>query len=82
MHRGVLLREPLDHSMVAAFRRRLLAVDDRVARRAAALHVPAPVPFRDALIGATALVHNVTVVSRDLEALQRFNELDVLNPWN
>jgi predicted nucleic acid-binding protein len=56
-------------------------VDERVARRAAALHVFDPAPFRDALIGATALVHGMTVVTRDLKDFQRFGQLDILNPW-
>ena len=41
-----------------------------------------PAPFRDALIGATALVHDMTVVTRDLKDFQRFDGLDVLNPWS
>jgi predicted nucleic acid-binding protein len=79
---GALLREWLDHSVAAAFNTRVLTVDERIARRAAALHVPDPAPFRDALIGATALVHEMTLVTRDLKDFQRFDELDVLNPWN
>ena len=35
----------------------------------------------DALIGAAALVHDVTVVTRDLEDLEKFDDLDVLSPW-
>lgn len=79
---GALLREWLDHSVAAAFNTRVLTVDERIARRAAALHVPDPAPFRDALVGATALVHEMTLVTRDLKDFQRFDELDVLNPWN
>lgn len=79
---GALLRAWLDDSVTAAFKRRVLPVDERVARRAAALHVPDPAPFRDGLIGATALVHEMTVVTRDLKDFQRFEGLDVLNPWN
>ena len=78
---GALLRAWLDQSVVAAFKTRVLPVDERVARRAAALHVPDPAPFRDALIGATALVHDMTVVTRDLKDFQRFDNLDVHNPW-
>ncbi len=78
---GSLLRAWLDQSVAAAFKDRVLAVDERVARRAAALHVPDPAPFRDALIGATALVHGMTVVTRDEKDFQRFSGLDVLNPW-
>lgn len=79
---GAVLRAWLDQSVAAAFQSRVLAVDERVARRAAGLHVPNPAPFRDALIGATALVHDMTVVTRDLEDFQRFDELDVINPWS
>jgi toxin FitB len=78
---GALLRIWLDQSVVAAFKTRVLPVDERVARRAAALHVPDPAPFRDALIGATALVHAMTVVTRDVKDFQRFQDLDVINPW-
>ena len=79
--RGAVLRTWLDQSVAAAFNRRVLAVDERVARRAAALHVPDPAPFRDALIGATALVHDMTIVTRDLKDFQRFDQIDILNPW-
>ncbi len=79
---GATLREWLDQSVTAAFKNRVIAVDERVARSAAALHVPDPAPFRDALIGATALVHDMTVVTRDLKDFRRFDGVDVLNPWN
>lgn len=78
---GAVLREWLDRSVAAVFTSRVLAVDERVARRAAALHVPDPAPFRDALIGATALVHGMTVVTRDVQDFQRFDGLDVVDPW-
>ena len=77
---GALLRAWLDQSVAAAFKSRVLAVDERVAKRAAALHVPDPAPFRDALIAATALVYGMTVVTRDLKDFQRFDQLDVINP--
>ena len=79
--KGALLRSWLDQSVTTAFSGRVLPVDERVARRAAALHVPDPAPFRDALIGATALEHGMSVVTRDLKDFQRFDQLDVLNPW-
>ncbi len=78
---GVVLREWLDRSVTAAFEQRVLAVDEVVARRAASLHVPNRAPFRDALIGATALAHAMTVVTRDLKDFNRFDGLDVINPW-
>ena len=79
---GALLRAWLDQSVAAAFKNRVLPVDERIARRAAALHVPDPAPFRDALIGATALVNDMTVVTRDLKDFQRFDDVDVINPWS
>lgn len=78
---GAVLREWLDRSVTAAFEKRVLAVDEVVARRAASLHVPDPAPFRDALIGATALAHAMTVVTRDLKDFSRFDGLEVVNPW-
>lgn len=79
--RGAVLRSWLDESVAAAFATRVLPVDERVARRAAALHVPDPAPFRDALIGATALVHQMAVVTRNVKDFERFDDLDIVNPW-
>lgn len=79
---GALLRAWLDHGVAAAFKTRVLDVDERVARRAAALHVPDPAPFRDALIGATAIEHDMAVVTRNVKDFDRFEGLDVFNPWN
>ncbi len=79
--RGAVLRRWLDASVAVAFDQRVLAVDGAIARRAAALHVPDPAPFRDALIGATALVHRMAVVTRNVKDFERFNDLDIVNPW-
>lgn len=79
--KGALLRAWLDGSVVPAFARRVLPIDGDVAVRAAALHVPDPAPFRDALIGATALVHGMTVVTRNVSDFQRFEGLHLLDPW-
>ena len=79
--KGAVLRRWLDDSVAAAFDQRVLAVDSTVARRAAAMHVPDPAPFRDALIGATALVHQMTLVTRNIKDFARFNGLDIIDPW-
>lgn len=78
---GAVLRRWLDESVAAAFQQRVLSVDEAVARRAAALHVPDPAPFRDALIGATALVNRMAVATRNVKDFQRFDGLDIVNPW-
>ena len=64
---GALLRQWLQQAVVPAFAGRILAVDVAVARRSAARHgLPDPKPFRDGLIAATALVHSLVVVTRNL----------------
>jgi predicted nucleic acid-binding protein len=78
---GRVLRRWLDRSVANAFAERFLPVDERVARRAAALHVPDPAPFRDALIAATALVHTMTVVTRNAGDFSHFEGVEVNNPW-
>lgn len=78
---GAVLRQWLDGSVAAAFDGRVLVVDEAVARRAAGLHVPDPAPLRDALIGATALVRHMAVVTRNEKDLERFDGLAVVNPW-
>jgi hypothetical protein len=79
--KGAILRSWLDNSVVPAFAERIVPIDVPVAIRAATLHVPDPASFRDALIGATALVHGMTVVTRNVHDFERFAELEVVNPW-
>ena len=77
----MVLRRWLDNDVHAAFEGRVQAVDVEVARTAAALHVPDPAPVSDALIAATALVHSMSVVTRDASGFRRFGGLSVINPW-
>ncbi len=75
------LRRWLEDQVVLQAQRRLLPVDLAVARRAAALHVPVSRPDRDALIAATALVHGLTVVTRNVADFTPTG-IPVLNPWD
>jgi hypothetical protein len=77
---GALLRHWLQQAVVPAFAGRILAVDAAVALRSAALHVPDPKPFRDGLIAATALVHSLVVVTRNLADFEATG-VPLLNPW-
>lgn len=52
--------------MAARFPERVLAVDDAVADRWGRLNVPHPVPAIDGLLAATALVHGMTLVTRNV----------------
>lgn len=80
--KGVILRTWLDESVIPAFEDRLLPVNANIACQAAALHVPDPAPFRDALIAATSLQHGMTVVTRNTKDFDRFNGITITNPWN
>lgn len=78
---GDLLRAWLDGSVQPAFAGRILSVDEPVAIQAAALHVPDPAPVRDALIGASAIVHGMSVATRNVGDFSRFPGLEVVDPW-
>lgn len=79
--KGALMRQWLDNSVVPAFVDRIVSVDAAIARCAAALHVPDPAPFRDALIAATAIEHDMTMVTRNVRDFERFDGLEIINPW-
>ena len=78
---GAVLRSWMDDYVLPAFAGRILPVDTAVVQRSAQLHVPDPQPFRDGLIAATALVHGMTVVTRNVADFAR-TEVALLNPWN
>jgi hypothetical protein len=77
---GVLIRQWIEERVLPAFDDRILAVDTAVARQCALLHVPDPRPYRDSLIAATALVHNLIVVTRNHADFAPMTAT-VLNPW-
>ncbi len=77
---GGLLRSWLDNHVMPAFAGRILAVDSAVALRCARLHVPDRSNECDALIAATALVHGLTVVTRNVADFQS-SGVRLINPW-
>jgi predicted nucleic acid-binding protein len=78
---GAMLRTWLDTRVLPEFNGRIFSVDTAVAQRCARLHVPDPRAERDALIAATALVHGMTVVTRNLADFEATG-VPLLNPWN
>lgn len=78
--KGALLRAWLHGNVHEAFQDRILAIDALVAARSAQLHVPDPKPFRDGLIAATALVHGMTLVTRNTADFEHTG-VALLNPW-
>ncbi len=77
---GALLRSWLEQHVLPEFSRRTLPVDTAVALRCARLHVPDLRGERDALIAATALVHGMTVVTRNVADF-RPTGVALINPW-
>jgi len=58
----------------------VLSVDTAVAQRCARLHVPDPRAERDAMIAATALVHGMTIVTRNVTDFATVG-VRVIDPW-
>jgi len=79
--RGAVLRRWLDTQVLPSFADRILPIDEEVARRCAHLHVPDPRNERDALIAATALVHGMAVVTRDVADFAPTG-VALVNPWD
>lgn len=77
---GSMLRSWLERQILPDFAGRILPVDTSVARKCAALNLPSPKPYRDVLIAATALVHGMTVVTRNASDFKPTG-IQLLNPW-
>ncbi len=57
--------------LAASFSDRVLSIDVRVAERWGRLNVPDPVPTVDGLLAATALVHDLVLVTRNVRDVER-----------
>jgi predicted nucleic acid-binding protein len=77
---GAMLRSWLEQQVLPEFSGRTLPVDTAVAQRCARLHVPDKRSERDALIAATALVHGMTMVTRNVTDFDATG-VTIINPW-
>lgn len=77
---GSMLRSWLEQRVWPEFSGRTLPVDTAVALRCARLHVPDRRSERDALIAATALVHGMAVVTRNVADFKPMG-VSLVNPW-
>lgn len=77
---GEKLRKWLDQVIKPGFAGRVLAMDTAVAVACAELNVPDPVSERDGWIAATALVHGLTLVTRNTADFEATGAL-FFNPW-
>ncbi|MFB1489435.1 MULTISPECIES: type II toxin-antitoxin system VapC family toxin [unclassified Thiocapsa] len=78
---GEILRAWLERQVLVGLAGRILPIDTDIARRCAGLHVPNRRPDRDALIAATALVHGLTVVTRNVRDFDGTG-VALHNPWS
>jgi toxin FitB len=77
---GAILRRWLEHEVLTPLASRVLPIDIEIVRICAKLHVPDPRAERDALIAATALVHGLTVVTRNTADFDSMG-VALINPW-
>jgi toxin FitB len=77
---GAMLRAWLEQQVLPEFSGRTLPIDTAVAQHCARLHVPDKRSERDVLIAATALVHGMTVVTRNVGDFKPTG-VKLINPW-
>jgi predicted nucleic acid-binding protein len=77
---GARLRAWLDNHIRPEFSGRILPIDDEIATRCAYLHIPNRRNEADALIAATALVHSLMMVTRNVRDFQGTGVV-VIDPW-
>lgn len=77
---GAMLRAWLEQHVLPEFSGRTLPIDITVAQRCARLHVPDKRGERDALIAATALVHGMAVVTRNVSDFEPTG-VPIVNAW-
>jgi predicted nucleic acid-binding protein len=87
---GIMRRDPaqaavyqnwLQHVLEPEFGARVLSIDVAIAIRCAELHAGQPRPYRDSLIAATALVHDLTVVTGNVKDFAPMG-VAIVNPWD
>lgn len=77
---GAMLRTWFDRSVLALYRDRILPVTIAIARAAAILNVPDKRGFGDGVIAATARVHGLKMVTRNVSHFAGAG-LEIINPW-
>jgi predicted nucleic acid-binding protein len=77
---GAILRAWIDEQILPGFHGRILAVNTAVALQYVRLRAADPRAERNAMIAATALVHGLTLVTRNVEDFDTPG-LVLLDPW-
>ena len=77
---GKVLRAWMNQRMLPAFEGRILALDTPIALACARLHISNPKSERGAMIAATAIIHQMTVVTRNISDFEQTG-VKLVNPW-
>nr|WP_297349859.1 type II toxin-antitoxin system VapC family toxin [uncultured Glaciecola sp.] len=77
---GDALNNWLKKQVLQGFKGRIVAFDAEMAEHCAALHVPNPKSERDAMIAATCLVNNMSLVTRHPLDYKHI-KMQIINPW-
>ena len=80
IQQATMLNNWMTKQVLPTFENNILSIDLAVANQCAALHVPNPCSERDALIAATAMVHGLCIVTRNISDFKATNA-STLNPW-
>jgi predicted nucleic acid-binding protein len=75
-----VLHDWLHRVVLPDFEGRILEIGTEISLLCAALHVPASKSLRDSFIAATASVHGMAVVTRNVKDFEPMG-VTVLNPW-
>ena len=71
----------IEHVLLPSFEGRILEISQAIAIRCASLHVPDKRPYADSLIAATALHHELVVITRNAGHFRPMG-VRLLNPWS
>lgn len=77
---GRFLQDWIDNKILPGFAGRILPLDTKAVLCCARLHVPDRRSERDAMIAATAIAHDMTVVSRNIADFVQTG-VKLCNPW-
>ncbi|MCJ8521626.1 putative nucleic acid-binding protein [Pseudorhizobium tarimense] len=80
IEQGARLRAWMDSRVRPEFAQRIIAIDEAIATRCAHLHIPDRRNEADATIAATAVVHGLVVVTRNIQDFQGTGVI-LVDPW-